>query len=68
MDEMPGHTEERHVPSWMWVTINGGRWWRPSCMRERDTWRRCRQQVDDMWERMKADWKDENEEEGGWFS
>ena len=35
-------------------------------MREGGTGRECRQQADDRWERMKADWKDDGEEEGGW--
>ena len=37
-------------------------------MREGGTWRRCHQHADDRWERMKADWKDDGEEVGGWSS
>ena len=37
-------------------------------MREGGTWRRCRQQADNRWERMKADWKDGGEEAGGWYA
>ena len=35
-------------------------------MREGGTGRECRQQADDRWERMKADWKGDGEETSGW--
>ena len=66
MDEIPGHTEERPPASWTWVTINGVGWRRPSCMRNGGTWRRCHQQDDDRWEKMKVDGKGDGEEAGGW--
>ena len=35
-------------------------------MRKRSTWRRCRQQADDRWEKLKVDWKGDGKDVGGW--
>ena len=36
-------------------------------MRKGGMWRRCRQQADARWEKMKVDGKGDDEEAGGWY-